>query len=234
MMTAKLSRLSFVLALMGVIGLPCARADIYTWTDVAGRVNVSNLTPPPDAHITSVFRTSPEEAAREQAAREAAQQSQLAALTDQVQQLRDEVAAAQRQPASAPTYWVAPSTPDYQNAVDAPAPQVYYDDNTAQQAASGCDASWNSCGVWTLPFFFPASVVVIAPPARRRFPPPRKPDYPKGPPQMHPGAPYAARTVATPGMHFVGAQPQMRPMAPPAMRVAAPQPVRTGSVASRR
>jgi hypothetical protein len=233
-MNTVLPRLGLIVALTGVLGISCARADIYTWTDVAGRVNVSNLTPPPDAHITNVFRTSPADAAREQAAREAAQQSQLAALTDQVQQLRDEVAAAQRQPAAAPTYWVAPSTPDYQNAVDAPAPQVYYDDNAAQQAASGCDVSWNSCGVFTLPFFFPASVVVIAPPARRRFPPPRKPDYPKGPPSTHPGAPYAARAVTTPGMHFVAAQPQMRTMAQPMMRVAAPQPVRTASVTPRR
>ena len=233
-MTAILPRLGFILALMGAFGFPCARADIYTWTDAAGQVNVSNLTPPPDAHVTSVFHTSPEDAAREQAARDAAQQNQLAALTAQVQQLQYEVAAAQRQPAADPAYWTAPAAPDYQDAVDSPVPQVYYDDDMAQQAASGCDASWNGCGVWTLPFFYPASVVVIAPPGRRRQPPShRNPGYPKGPPPTRPGAHYTAHAIAPPVMRPV-ARPQTYAMASPAMRTAAPQPIRTAAMSPRR
>ena len=33
-------------------GLPVAHADIYTWTDESGRVNISNLTPPDGARVT--------------------------------------------------------------------------------------------------------------------------------------------------------------------------------------
>ena len=38
---------------------PGARADIYTWTDAGGRVNISNLAPPEGARVTSVLHETP-------------------------------------------------------------------------------------------------------------------------------------------------------------------------------
>ena len=46
-------QLSLDLALLAcALGLPCAQADVYTWVDASGNVNVSTLTPPEDARIT--------------------------------------------------------------------------------------------------------------------------------------------------------------------------------------
>jgi len=59
----------------GTLGLQLAHADIYTWADASGSVNVSNLEPPQGARVISVTHTSPADAARENASRDAARRS---------------------------------------------------------------------------------------------------------------------------------------------------------------
>ena len=44
--------------LFGAFALPLAHADIYTWTDETGRVNLSNLTPPEGVKVTRVVQES--------------------------------------------------------------------------------------------------------------------------------------------------------------------------------
>src|SRR3954451_5488950 len=69
---------------------PVARADIYTWTDAAGRVNVSNITPPEAARVTHVTRDiSPKPDAA--ASRDNPQQKEVRALADRVRQLEQEL-----------------------------------------------------------------------------------------------------------------------------------------------
>ena len=74
-----------------------AQADIYTWTDKAGVINVSNLPPPESASNTKVTRAAPRDAAREAAAVEAARQAEVRALADRVQQLQVELERSRRE-----------------------------------------------------------------------------------------------------------------------------------------
>jgi len=70
------------LFLAGTIAPP-ARADIYTWVDAAGNMNLSNLAPPASAHVINVVHASPQPVA----AREAVRQAEVQALEDRVRQL---------------------------------------------------------------------------------------------------------------------------------------------------
>ena len=38
------------LLLVGALAVPPAQADVYTWTDPSGRLNVSNIAPPEGVH----------------------------------------------------------------------------------------------------------------------------------------------------------------------------------------
>ena len=82
----------------GACALPLAHADIYTWTDDKGRVNISNVEPPAGAHVTSVLRESKEMKAANEAARAAAlerlREAEVQALAERVRQLQAEVEAA--------------------------------------------------------------------------------------------------------------------------------------------
>ena len=49
-------------------GVQLARADIYTWTDAKGTVNVSNVAPPEGTRITRVVQESPPEVIEARAA----------------------------------------------------------------------------------------------------------------------------------------------------------------------
>src|SRR6476646_8224997 len=76
-----------------------ARADIYTWKDASGRINVSNLAPPEGARVTNVVRERAPAASspRSDAIRSAARDAEVQALEERVRQLQDEVALARRQ-----------------------------------------------------------------------------------------------------------------------------------------
>ena len=49
-----LVRLSLPAALAGALCVQPAQADIYTWVDASGTINVSNLAPPDGVSVTRV------------------------------------------------------------------------------------------------------------------------------------------------------------------------------------
>src|SRR5262244_398026 len=57
------SRLVLPIAVAATLGPAYAYADIYTWVDASGALNVSNLTPPDGARVLKVIHTSEESAA---------------------------------------------------------------------------------------------------------------------------------------------------------------------------
>ena len=157
------SPIPLVLALLGfALSVPAARADIYTWTDANGRVNISNLTPPEGVHVTSVVREAPKPPMAVQLAVTAPPQQDVQALNDRLRQLELEVELARRQ--TPPTIIYA-SAPAQQPAVQysyapepAPAPSYGYG-----YGGYGCDPSWFGCGFGFAPYWYPGVVVVRTP-----------------------------------------------------------------------
>jgi len=150
------------LAAAVALGVPAARADIYTWVDKKGLTNVSNLPPPEGARVTNVSRAAPKDAAREAAAREAARQVELRALNDRVQQLTDQVEQQRREPvalayAPPPVPYAPPPAPYVVNIMQPAAPSY--------AAAPGCDYAWGDCGggfgfgAW--PGYYGATTVIV-------------------------------------------------------------------------
>ena len=152
------------------LGMPLAHAEIYTWVDPAGVINLSNLAPPDGVRVTRVTHDPPPRvASASEAAREAARQAELQALADrakelEVQALSERVRQLEREveigriQASAPVaYPVMPSPPVVQYAAE-PAPPAY----------TGCDPSWSGCGLWWGSGIYPG-VVVVGVPGGRRF-----------------------------------------------------------------
>jgi hypothetical protein len=161
-MLTGLLRLSLPAVLVGAVCLP-AQADIYTWVDAAGTINVSNLAPPDGARVTSVIHASaPPIAAADQAARDAARDAQVRTLAERVVQLEDAVESAQRQ--APPPVVYAPPPPMVQYITDVQAPSVQYVVNAAPPASNGCDSTWMDCGPGWMPVFYPAAFVVLRPP----------------------------------------------------------------------
>lgn len=187
---------------------PLAQADIYTWTDDKGRVNVSNLEPPEGARVTSVLRENKaliaaNEAAREAArerAKEALRDAEVQALAERVRQLQSEVEVAKRPApipvAAAPAPAYVPYTGEF-----APPPPVQYNFINASPVmggaggGGGCYTGWPDCQFgWYpgfYPGFYPVSVVI---PRDRHF---RRDHLPARPtPYMRgPVAPWAPMPV---------------------------------------
>jgi Domain of unknown function (DUF4124) len=160
--------LSALLAfLFGTMGTQPAYADIYTWLDANGSINVSNLTPPDGAHVTSVMH---ESAPRVVPAAEAMRQADVQALAQRVQQLEGELAMAQYQQPPPQAYAVM-QPPVVQYFVDASSPQFQYNST----GPSGCDSGWGDCGNnWWNAGIFPVGVVFLQAPRFKRFPPMRE------------------------------------------------------------
>ena len=166
-----LLRAALLAATAGTGASGLANADVFTWVDKSGRVNVSNLEPPAGAHVTSVVhvdapKVTPAAAA---AARETRHQAEVAALAEQVRQLQDEVEAAQRppRPPPPPRYRVvtAPAVP-YAAGDWAPdaSPYAY----AAPPATPGCGPAWADCPPFWGPGFA-TSVIVLRAPHFHRF-----------------------------------------------------------------
>jgi hypothetical protein len=150
--------------------LPLAHADIYTWADASGRVNVSNISPPEGVRVISVAHVSPEAAAaRDNAVREAARRADTQALEARVRQLEEEAEAAKRPPAPQVVYPPIPAPPPYR--IDSVPPVQYsvYSSPPAYTATSGCDASWADCGLGWFPNVYSPSVIFLRGPGFRRF-----------------------------------------------------------------
>jgi hypothetical protein len=132
-------------------------ADVYTWVDASGNVNVSNLAPPAGARVTGVTHENPAAIARAEAARKAAQDAEVRELSDRVAQL-ERAAEDSARPPPPPMYFAPPAPafaatmPQYE-----PPPMPQYQD-AAPPFASGC--SYFGCP-WG---FYPVPVVTA-----RRF-----------------------------------------------------------------
>lgn len=147
------------------LDLQVAHADIFTWTDASGRINVSNLDPPAGVHVTSVLRekpVKPSDAVR----REDLRHAEVMALEERVRQLQDDVEAARQQ---AVQQQVAPRV--VYNAVTLPpapsyAPQMVYSYVEPPAVQYGCDPSWAGC---SSPQAFLTTTVVVRNPRLHRF-----------------------------------------------------------------
>jgi hypothetical protein len=170
-MFTHLLRTAFAVVLAGAFGLQLAHADIYTWVDASGTVNVSNLEPPEGVRVTKIIReTGPKTTTHDDVARDAARQAEVQALATRVQQLQDEVDQARRQaPVQAEYPAIAPPAMPY--GVDLAPQPLQYADNAGPPTSIGCDVTWAGCGLWWGPSIYPANVVVLRAPKFRRFNP---------------------------------------------------------------
>jgi hypothetical protein len=197
--------------LFAAFGSQPAQADIYTWVDRSGTINVSNLTPPEGARVTNIIHASaPETAARDAAAREAARLADVQDLNARVRQLEGEVELASRQapPADYRPILAPPVMQYFINNVALP-PEQYAVDATPS-AYAGCNPGWIGCGLW---WAFPSVVVLRAPNTRPTHHGPRdfSVQQPFAAPQpMHP--PFAAPPPTHPP--FASDQPLPPPFGP--------------------
>ena len=152
-------------------GLQPARADIYTWTDAKGTVNISNVAPPEGTHITKIVQESPPEVIEARAAAAAAaREAEVQMLAARVRQLEYEADIARRQPPMV-MYAPAPTPPSVvQYVMNVAPPQPSYGPN-GNYGSYGCDGSWGDCGSWNSGFYYPPSVFVVGVPAFRNRPP---------------------------------------------------------------
>ena len=167
----RLLRAALPAILAGTLGLQLAHADIYTWVDASGAINVSTIAPPDGVRVTSILRASaPAPAARDDAAR----QAEVEIRAQRVRQLEYENELARREVPPQVVYPAIPPPPMMQYLVDPAPPPVQYAVNVvnmAPSASGGCDPTWINCGPWWVPGFYPTSVVVLRAPSFRRSPP---------------------------------------------------------------
>lgn len=191
MKVVRILRASLPAVLAGTIGVQIAAADVYTWVDASGVVNISNLTPPTGARVTSVTRESESSAtARADAARDALHDAEMRALSERVRQLQDEVDQAAMRAAAPPSYQIVAQPPPMQYAAPYPAEwaaaqyDAQYDTQYGTQygtyaPAYTCNA-WQNCGTWWgAPVFLPTVVVLRPPRFQRPYPAPIHTGYPK-------------------------------------------------------
>lgn len=152
-------RLVLSFALAGALSLSStAQADIYTWVDANGRVNISNLAPPEDARVVGVQHEDADASARAEAARAAAQRADVQALSERVSQLEQQLDVAQR-PMAPPVSAPAPAPVTIPVVIPYPVPQPAYAPVAQDTGYGYCDA-WN-CGLsWWYPFY--PGVIVLS------------------------------------------------------------------------
>jgi hypothetical protein len=155
-------------------GPPFAHAEIYTWVDASGKVNLSNMTPPEGVRVTRVTPEPPPRiAAAVEVAREAARKAEMDALSERARELEMQlmserirqlerevelVELSRSQAAQAMAYPPVPPAPVVQYIVEPPPPPP----------SAGCDPAWMGCGLWWGSGVYPASVVVVRAPNFRR------------------------------------------------------------------
>ena len=152
--------------LAGALGMPLAHADVYTWTDASGRLNVSNIAPPEGVRVSRVVHEDPSRVRPATPPRDAAREAEMQALTDRVAELQDEVDRAQRQPpAPVVPYRAVAAAPPVQVTVNVvpPAPATGYAASPAYPP--GCDPTVFGCPA----FGYPVGVVVLKAPRFHSF-----------------------------------------------------------------
>src|SRR4051812_1866241 len=137
----RIRQLSLAIGVVTLLGSTPAHADIYTWVDASGKVNLSNRPPPEGARVTSVYREDAAVHAAAEAARAAAAREEVKALNERVTQLERDLVAANARPPPAPIVY-AP----------APPPPVPYPPVIAQTivmpnapAYADCSTQWGGC-----------------------------------------------------------------------------------------
>jgi len=160
-------------------GVQLAHADVYTWTDATGRLNVSNIAPPEGVRVTRVVHENPPPP-EVVAARAAARTREVQALSERVAQLEDEVERAQRQapppgpyrvvtPPAAPTAPVHVAVTVMQPPPQYPSPPTPYG-GECDPGTFGCTAfgytgfgypGFGYPGFGYPGFGYPASIVVL-------------------------------------------------------------------------
>lgn len=162
-----------LLFLPAVLTTQLAWANIYTWVDTKGIVNVSNLPPPDGAKLLGNTPDPPTDPARDAALREAARQAEVQALAERVQQLQRDLDQTRRDAAAAAAPAVNPPAPVVVYVAPSPAVSLEVPVQFVQPA-SGCDYGFN-CGFWPgVGYYYPAYTVASAPPRHRggyRYPP---------------------------------------------------------------
>ena len=146
------------LALVCILVQRPADAQIYTWVDAQGRLNVGNLPPPSDARVTKVVRETPPNPYND-AARAAAQAAEVEALAQRVDQLQSQLHAAARAAPPPPQVVVVQAPAPAPYVVEVPAPPVY-----AQ------DCGWGGCNGWWGSAFAPFTTFVYLPSGRNPKP----------------------------------------------------------------
>lgn len=140
-------------ALVCIFAQRPAEAEIYTWVDAQGRLNVGNLAPPNDARVTRVVRETPSNPYND-AARAAAQAAEVEALAQRVDQLQAQLHAAARTAPPLPQVVVVQAPAPAPYVVESPAPPMY-----AQDCANG----WGGCNAWWGSAFWPFATFVYLP-----------------------------------------------------------------------
>ena len=152
--------------LAGALGAPLAHADVYTWTDRSGRLNVSNIAPPEGVHVSRVVREDPPKVRPAAPPRDTVRDAEMQALTERVGELQAEVDRAQRQPpVPAVAYRAVAPAPPVQVVVNVvpPAPAANY--AAVPGYPPGCDPTVFGCPA----FGYPVGVVVLKAPRFHRF-----------------------------------------------------------------
>ena len=152
--------------LVSALGAPLAHADVYTWTDASGRLNVGNIAPPDGVRVSRVVREDPARIRPAPPPRDSARDAEMQALTERVAELQDEVDRARRQPpAPVVAYRAVAPAPPVQVTVNVvpPAPAVDYAASPAYPP--GCDPTVFGCPA----FGYPVGVVVLKAPRFDRF-----------------------------------------------------------------
>jgi len=166
---------------IAVLGASAAQADVYTWTDASGRLNVSNVAPPEGVHVNRVVHEDPAKVqANAIAARNAARTAEVEVLNERVAQLQDEIDRAKQQPQPPPVqavpYRVAPPVQVTVNVMPSATPAGYgagyagYPGYLPYPGYPGlphdyCDPTVFGCP----PFGYPVGVVVLNTPRFDRF-----------------------------------------------------------------
>jgi hypothetical protein len=173
-MSTRILRAALLTALVVPFAAERAHADIYTWIDASGVVNVSNLAPPPGVRVTNVTHQK-----GTQSNSAATREAEMQAMKARIRNLELEVELATRPPVP-PDY--RPAAVDYRPAavdyrpVPVPVSVPYvsepmswpmpYVPSVAPPPANDCP--WN-CGLaWGSPIYpvYPSVVVVTVPSLR--------------------------------------------------------------------
>jgi hypothetical protein len=163
-MTGIIVKTGLFTALAGLLGAQPASADVYTWVDAKGQLNISNLTPPEGARVTGVVHVAPPPPnPYAEAAREAAHQAEVQALSQRLSQLEGELQDAARRPPPAPAPQLVMMMPPPVQYAAEPAP--------APVAAPDCGYGWNGCNPYWASGFAPYTTVYLVAPSLRPRPP---------------------------------------------------------------